>query len=88
MAPRRPPSDNDEARRRRRTDDTRRWRSRCRRRVQLFTLEIDDQSLDMAIKFGGLNESQINNKDQVAAAIGRLLRAGMAALLENSAKKV
>ena len=47
-----------------RTEMTRRWRSRCRRQVQLFTLEIDAQPFDMAVKFGGLNESQINNKDQ------------------------
>ena len=70
------------ARRRRRTDDTRRWRSRCRRRVQLFTFEADAQLFDMAIKFGELDEGQIGNKDKVSAAIGRLLRRGLATLLE------
>lgn len=81
--------DNDAAmaRRRRRTDDTRRWRSRCRRRVQLFQIEIDDQSLEMAIRFGELDEAQIGNRDKVSAALGRLLRSGIVCLLEKQPLK-
>ena len=81
--------DNDAAmaRRRRRTDDTRRWRSRCRRRVQLFQIEIDDQAIDMAIKFGGLEESQLDDRDKVSAALGRLLRSGIVCLLEKQPLK-
>lgn len=83
-----PRDDNDEAKRRRKhASDVRRWRSRCKRKVVLFTLEADARLYDMAVKFGGLNESQIDNKDQVAAAIGRLLRAGITALLEKQALK-
>ena len=73
---------DDRMRRRRRAADTARWRSRRARGAELFTIEADAQLFDMAVKFGGLNENQYNNKDQVAAAIGRLLRAGIAALLE------
>ena len=87
MAPRRPASDNDEAKRRRHANDVRRWRSRCRRRVQLFDIEIDDQTIDMAIKFGGLEESQIDDRDKVSAALGRLLRSGIVCLLEKQPLK-
>ena len=75
------------AHRRRRADDTRRWRSRCRRRVQLFQIEIDDQSLDMAIRFGELDEAQIGNRDKVSAALGKLLRSGIVCLLEKQPLK-
>lgn len=81
--------DDDEVRRRRRrTEDMRRLRSRIRRKVQLFDIEVDGFTYDMAIKFGGLKESQVDNKPKVTVALGKVLRKGLISLLENSAKKV
>jgi hypothetical protein len=70
----------DARRRHRRAEDTRRWRSRCRRGVQLFTLEAGPTEYDLAIRYGGLQESQISNKAAVNAALGRLLRRALTAL--------
>ena len=55
--------------------------------MQLFGIEIDDQTIDMAIKFGGLEESQIDDRDKVSAALGRLLRSGIVCLLEKQPLK-
>lgn len=77
---RRPP--DDVARRRRRAADMQRLRSRQRRGVQLFQLEAGDFEYDLAIRYGGLREDQIGNKSAVNDALGRLLRAGLIALIE------
>lgn len=68
-------------------DRTRRWRSRLQRRVQLFQMEIDDQVFDIAIALGELTEAQIEDKDRVSIALGRLLRRGLVALLEQQQKR-
>jgi hypothetical protein len=60
------------ARRRRRAADTARWRSRCRRGVQLFQLEAGSTEHELAIRYGGLEETQVSNKTAVNAALGRL----------------
>ena len=69
------------ARRRRRAADTARWRSRRRRGVQLFQIEAGPVEYDLAIKYGGLQEDQTNNKGATSAALGRLLRRSLIALL-------
>jgi hypothetical protein len=68
--------------RRRRARDTARWRSRVRRRVQLFKIEAGADEYNLAIEFGGLRDDQVSDKDAVAAALGRLLRRGLVALLD------
>jgi hypothetical protein len=72
---------DDAKRRRRRAQDTARWRSRVDRHVQLFQLEAGPEEFDLAIRYGGLKESQIRNKAAVNVALGRLLRVALVALL-------
>ena len=79
MANRPPP---DATRRRRRAADMRRLRSRQRRGVQLFQLEAGDFEYDLAIRYGELSEDQVGDKAAVNTALGRLLRAGLIALIE------
>lgn len=77
-----PPDDpNLTARRRRRAADTARWRSRRRRGVELFSFEAGPQEYDLAVKYAGLREAQTANKVAVNAALGRLLRRALSALL-------
>lgn len=80
---RRAPLDNAKARirRRRRAADTARWRSRRRRGVELFQIEAGPREYDLAVKYGGLREDQIADKIAIAAALGRLLRRALVALL-------
>jgi hypothetical protein len=77
----------DEARRRKRRLDTANWRSRQRRGIALFKLEAGSEEFDLAIRFGGLKESQINDKTQVSLALGRLLRRGIVALLDQQTRR-
>jgi hypothetical protein len=72
---------NGAAYRRRRAADTARWRSRQRRGVQLFQFEAGEREYDLAIRFAGLREDQGGNKTSVNAALGRLLRKALVALL-------
>jgi hypothetical protein len=74
-------------RRRRRAADTARWRSRRRRGVQLFQIEAGPHEYDLAIQYGGLREDQISNKVAVKAALGRLLRRALVALLHETAQR-
>jgi hypothetical protein len=75
------------ARRRRRAEDTARWRSRVARGVQLFQLEAGPDEYELAIRFGGLEESQRSNKTAVNAALGRLLRRALLALLREDKRR-
>jgi hypothetical protein len=86
---RKAPPDDSKARahRRRRADDTRRWRSRVRRGVQLFKLEAGRWEYDLCVRFAGLPEKQTGNKVAVAAALGRLLRRSLLALLREDAQR-
>jgi len=43
----------------------------------LFQVEAGPFEYDLALRYGGLREQEINNKTAVAAALGRLLRMGM-----------
>jgi hypothetical protein len=85
--PRRVPPDDAARRKKRRAADTRRWRDRQRRKVQLFEIEADGEAYDWCIAFAGLKESQISNKVAVSASLGRLLRMGIAALLEQNNRR-
>ena len=69
------------ARRRRRAADAARWRSRQRRGMQLFELEAGDYEYNLAIRYAGLREDQTGNKVAVNAALGRLLRRALVALV-------
>jgi hypothetical protein len=83
-----PPDDaKARMRRRRRAADTARWRSRCRRGVQLFQLEAGPTEYDLAIRYGGLKKAQISNKAAVNAALGRLLRRALTALLREGKRR-
>ena len=75
------------ARRKRRAADTRRWRSRQRRGVQLFQVEAGAFEYDLALRYGGLREHEINNKTAVSAALGRLLRRALFALLREDRRR-
>lgn len=79
--------EDDAAYRRRRAADTARWRSRCRRKVQLFQIEADEQIYDLMIKYGGLREAQAANKKLAQNAFGKLLRRSLAALLDAETRK-
>jgi hypothetical protein len=79
-------SPDEIARRRRRAEDTRRWRDRRARGTQLFTLEAGPSEYDLAIRYGGLKETQVSNKCAVNAALGRLLRTALAVLREHERK--
>ncbi len=72
-------------RRRRHADDTRRWRSRKRRGVELFQFEAGSTEYDLAVRFGGPKDTQRSNKAAVNAALGRFLR--IAALLREDARR-
>ena len=86
---RRVPSDDPRARarRRRRAADTARWRSRRRRGVQLFQIEAGPHEYDLAVEYGGLREDQTADKVAVNAALGRLLRRALVALLREDLRR-
>jgi hypothetical protein len=73
---------DDVARRRRRALDTARWRSRQRRGVALYQVEIGAPEFDLCIRYGGLREDRVGDKAAVAAAVGRLLRRSLNFLLD------
>jgi hypothetical protein len=47
----------------------------------LYSLEAGAAEIDLAIRFGGLKESRISDRHAVNAALWRLLRKALAALL-------
>jgi hypothetical protein len=83
------PPDNAKAaaRHRRRAADTARWRSRRRRGVQFFQIEAGPREYDLAVEYGGLREDQIADKAAIAAALGRLLRRALVALLREDERR-
>jgi hypothetical protein len=44
-------------------------------------VEAEPAEIDLAIRFGGLNESRLSDRRAVNAALGRLLRRALGALL-------
>jgi hypothetical protein len=59
----------------------RRLRARRRNGIEQFTIDVRPQEKVLATKFAGLAEGT-TDKAAIAAAIGRLLRLGLIALLE------
>jgi hypothetical protein len=76
------PHDDAEARRRRRRTATANCRDRQRRKVQLFEFEAGEREYNLAVKYAGLREDQTTNKTLAAAALGRLFRKALVALIE------
>ena len=88
MARQAPPDDAKlAAHRRRRAADTARWRSRRRRGVCLFQIEVGAAEFDLAIRYGGLKENQTSSRVAVNAALGRLLRRALVALLREENRR-
>lgn len=75
----------DAARRRRHAAATARWRSRQRRCVELFQIEAGSYEYELAIRYGGLRQGS-EDKIAIAAALGRLLRRALVALLRENTR--
>lgn len=75
------------ARRERRAADSARWRSRKRRGVRLFKIEIGRDEERLAVRFGGLQQHEIEDKAAVATGLGKLLRRGLIALLQQEDRR-
>ncbi len=59
----------------------------CGREVELFQIEAGRFEYDLCVKYGGLREEQLDDKAAVAVALGKLLRAGLVALLERNTRR-
>ena len=57
------------------------------KKSQLYQLEAGEDEYQFAIRFGGLKENQTGNKRAVNAALGRLLRRALTALLHESERQ-
>ena len=55
--------------------------------MQLFKVEVGREERDLAVRFGGLRQDQIADDVAVSAALGRLLRRGLAALLREDGQR-
>jgi hypothetical protein len=53
----------------------------------LFQIEAGPREYDLAVEYGGLREGQIADKAAIAAALGRLLRRALVALLREGARR-
>jgi hypothetical protein len=69
------------ARRRRRAADTARCRDRRRRCVSIFQIEAGVYEFELARLYAGLEENQMTDKAAISRALGRLLRRGLIALM-------
>jgi hypothetical protein len=79
---------NASAFRRRRAADTARWRERLRRGAAVYPVEIDATTFDLMERFGGLKPDKMDDRQAVAAALVRLLRLGLTALLRETIRDV
>ena len=70
------------ARRARRAADMRAYRKRQNAGIALFYVAADTMTYEMMERYGGLAPNKVEDKQAVRAALGRLLRAGLKALLE------
>jgi hypothetical protein len=68
--------------RQRRADDMRACRKRQAAGIALFYVAADETTYDMMQRYAGLSPDRLDDKHAVRAALGRLLRAGLQALLE------
>jgi hypothetical protein len=64
------------------SDRTRRWRERVQRGAAVYPVEVEAQTFSFMQKFAGLHENKVGDRNAVRAALGRLLRRGLNALLE------
>jgi len=71
--------------RQRRAADTARWRERLRRGMAVYPVEVDGTTFDLMERFGGLKASKVDDRGAVAAALGKLLRLALEALLREEA---
>jgi hypothetical protein len=77
--------DAERERRARRAADTRRCRARQRAHKAIYTLEADEQTFDLAVRFAGLDPDTVSDKQAVTDALAKLLRLALAALLRERA---
>jgi len=70
--------------RQRRVADTQAWRARQKRGAAVYPVEVDGTTFDLLERFGGLMAGQADDKRAVAAALGRLWRLALAALLREA----
>ena len=71
-----------EAWRQRRAADMRACRKRQSAGIAPFYVAADETTYEMMKRFGGFAPNKVEDKQAVRAALGRLLRAGLNALLE------
>ena len=67
--------------RQRRAADTARWRERLHRGAAVYPVEVDALTFDFMERFVGLRDSKTSDRQAVAAALGKLLRRALEALL-------
>jgi hypothetical protein len=68
--------------RQQRAADMRACRKRQNAGIALFYVAADETTYDMMQRYAGLSPNKVDDKSAVRAALGRLLRAGLNALLE------
>jgi hypothetical protein len=76
------------ARRARHAAEMRTYRKRQAQGIALFYVAADPTTFDRMQKYAGLTPNKIDDKRAVQAALGRLLRAGLAALDELEALRL
>jgi hypothetical protein len=57
------------------------YRSRIKRRVQLFEVEAGEHEYNLCVRFAGLRDDHTNDRVAVRPAMGRLLRKAITALV-------
>jgi hypothetical protein len=73
--------------RQRRAADTARWRERLRRGAAVYPVEVDAATFNLMERFAGLKTNKMSDRQAVAAALGKLLRLALAALLREAASQ-
>jgi hypothetical protein len=76
-----PPKSKTAAYRARRSADTRRWRERIHNGRALYKIEIGGDDFALLERFGELPANKVDDRVAVSAAIERLLRRAIVALL-------
>jgi hypothetical protein len=75
------PKSKTAAFRARQAANSRRWRQRLKRGRALYAIEVGSDEFALLERFGELRADQVDDRAAVAAALGRLLRRSLAALL-------
>lgn len=71
--------------RERRAADTARWRERRERGAAVYPVVIDGTTFDLMERFAGLTQDKVDDRNAVSAALSRLLRRALAALVREDA---